>query len=87
MTTDHDSNTAEDDLLDDDLESLLEDAYESQNPIEVPLPDHSIALGTLRCDQGCGRFLEEELDDDQSTCLTCMDELQGNDEASWDNYD
>jgi len=41
----------------------------------------------LRCDQGCGRLLEEELDDDQTTCLTCMDELQGDAETSWDSYD
>jgi len=82
MTTKHDSGTPEDDLLDDDLESLLEVAYGSQNPIEVPLPYHSIALGTLRCDQGSGRLLEEELDDDQTTCLTCMDELQGDAKTS-----
>jgi len=92
MTTDHDSDTPDDDLLDDDLldddlESLLEDAYQSQSPIEVPLPDDSVAHGSLYCDQGCGRLLEEELGDDQTTCLTCMDELQGDDEASWDSYD
>jgi len=87
MPTDHDSDTPDDGLGDDDLESTPQDAYQSQSPIEVPLPDGSIALGTLRCDQGCGRFLEEELGDDQTTCLTCMNELQGDNGASWDSYD
>jgi len=67
MPTDHDSDTPDDGLGDDDLESTLQDAYQSQNPIEVALPDDSIAPRKLRCDQGCGRFLEEELGDDQTT--------------------
>jgi hypothetical protein len=59
----------------------------SEESDEVPLPDHSVALSSQYCDQGCGRFVEEELADEQDTCATCMDELQGDDEASWDNYD
>jgi hypothetical protein len=32
-------------------------------------------------------MVEEELADEQTTCSTCMNELQGDSEAMWDSYE
>jgi hypothetical protein len=75
------------DFSDEGLEELLETSEHSEESIEVPLPDESVALSSQHCDQGCGRMVEEELADEQTTCATCMNELQGDDGALWDSYE
>jgi hypothetical protein len=75
------------DFSDEELEELLESSEHSEESIEVPLPDESTALSSQHCDQGCGRMVEEELADEQTTCATCMNELQGDGEAMWDSYE
>jgi hypothetical protein len=32
-------------------------------------------------------MVEEELADEQTTCATCMNELQGDGEAMWDSHE
>jgi hypothetical protein len=75
------------DFSDEELEELLETSEHSEESNEVPLPDESVALSSQHCDQGCGRMVEEELADEQTTCATCMSELQGYDGALWDSYE
>ena len=75
------------DFSDEELEGLLENSEHSEEPLEVPLPDDSVARSSQHCDQGCGRMVEEELADEQTTCSTCMDELQGDADAAWDAYE
>jgi hypothetical protein len=75
------------DFSDEELEELLETSEHSEESNEVPLPDESVALSSQHCDQGCGRMVEEELADEQTTCATCMNELQGDDGALWDSYE
>jgi hypothetical protein len=75
------------DFSDEELDELLETSEHSEESNEVPLPDESVALSSRHCDQGCGRMVEEELADEQTTCATCMNELQGDDDALWDSYE